>query len=122
MAASFLPATTIMKSVESESERMVAERNVSFVGGCPATAGGQGSRALSAPMREDSPAARITPAKLGARDMSRTIAEREGNVSEPARGNQNWRLLFSMAGSGGEGVPLEFSCSEVFCVALNQLM
>ena len=36
---------------------------------CPAICGGQGSKALSVPMREDSPAARITPAKLGARDM-----------------------------------------------------
>src|ERR1700678_4332247 len=94
MAASFLPATTMMKSVESESERMVAERNVFFVGGCPSTAGGQGRRALSAPMREDSPAARITPAKLDARDMSRTIAERQGNVSESTRGNQSWRSAF----------------------------
>src|SRR6202021_3258251 len=109
MAASFLPATTIMKSVESERERMVAERNVFFVGGWPATAGGQGSRALSAPMREDSPAARITPAMLGARDMSRTIAERQRNVSEPARGNQNWRLLFSVFSLATRGGGVAYS-------------
>src|SRR5258708_10908641 len=58
-----------MKSVESEKEWMAAERNVCAEGGCPAADGGQGSSALSVPMREDSPAARITPAKLGARDM-----------------------------------------------------
>jgi hypothetical protein len=55
--------------VESESDRMAADRKVFFDGGCPAVAGGHGSNALSAPMREDSPAARITPAKLAARDM-----------------------------------------------------
>jgi hypothetical protein len=33
-------------------------------------------------MREDSPAARMTPAKLGDRDMMRTIAEREEKVRE----------------------------------------
>jgi hypothetical protein len=33
-------------------------------------------------MREDSPAARITPAKLTERDMLRTIAESEKKVSE----------------------------------------
>src|SRR5580693_5406473 len=105
MAASFLPATTIMKSVESESERMVAERNVFFVAAWPARAGGQGSRALSAPMREDSPAARITPAKLGARDMSRTIAERQRNVSEPARGNAGKsELAFAVFGDFDGGV------------------
>src|ERR1700687_4114046 len=48
---------------------MAAERNVCPEGGCPAADGGQGSSALSVPMREDSPAARITPAKLGARDI-----------------------------------------------------
>src|ERR1700736_1397193 len=68
-AASFLPATTTMKSVESEKEWMAAERNVRPEDGCPAADGGQASRALSVPMRKDSPAARITPAKLGARDM-----------------------------------------------------
>ena len=40
-----------------------------------AICGGQGSRALSVPMREDSPAARITPAKLGER----------GHVAEDSR-------------------------------------
>src|SRR6185437_4627562 len=49
---------------------MLAERNVSvraMRGSEPC--GGQGSRALSRPMRVDSPAARITPQKLGARVM-----------------------------------------------------
>src|SRR5579863_1821006 len=88
-AASFLPATTMMKSVENESDRMAAERKVPLDGGWPGVVGGQGSRALSAPMRDDSPAARITPAKLGARDMPRTIAERRKNVSEPKRRCRN---------------------------------
>src|ERR1700722_297573 len=121
MAASFLPATTIMKSVESESERIVADRNVSFVRGCPSTAGGQGSNALSAPMREDSPAARITPAKLGARDMSRTIAERQGNVREPG-GDQSLRSLSSTLSAAESKRSSELLGSEFFCVALNQLM
>jgi hypothetical protein len=34
------------------------------------------------PIREDSPAARITPAKLGDRDMLRKIAESAKKVSE----------------------------------------
>src|ERR1700722_7360532 len=57
-----------MKSVEIARDRMAAERNVSF-GPRPLPAGGHGSNALSMPMREDSPAARITPAKLGARTI-----------------------------------------------------
>src|SRR5260221_2475720 len=72
-----------MKSVASVRERIAAERNVSFEGGSPASFGGQGSRALSVPMREESPAARITPAKLGNRAMLRTITESRGKVSEP---------------------------------------
>jgi hypothetical protein len=68
-AASFFPATIKIKSVDSMSDPMAEERNVWFEGACPGTCGGQGSSALSAPMREDSPAARITPAKLGARGM-----------------------------------------------------
>jgi hypothetical protein len=39
--------------------------------------GGQGSSALSRPMREDSPAAKITPAKEADRGMQRTIAENQ---------------------------------------------
>src|SRR5579859_3056791 len=70
------------KSVERVSDRIAAERNVSFEGACPATCGGQGSSALSVPMREDSPAARMTPAKLGERDMLRKIAESGEKVSE----------------------------------------
>jgi hypothetical protein len=38
---------------------------------------------LSMPMREDSPAASISPAKLGERAMLRTIAESQSKVSEP---------------------------------------
>jgi hypothetical protein len=34
-------------------------------------------------MRDDSPAARMTPAKLDARDMMRKIAERTKKVSDP---------------------------------------
>src|SRR3984885_13685959 len=48
---------------------MAQDRNVSLGGGHPLSAGGQDSRALSVPIREDSPAARITPAKLGARTI-----------------------------------------------------
>src|SRR5437879_3589877 len=69
-AASLLPATTTTKSAELR-ERIAAVRNVSLDGDRPGGAGGQGSRAFSVPMREDSPAARISPAKLGARDIER---------------------------------------------------
>jgi hypothetical protein len=40
------------------------DKNVSPDGAWPDDSGGQGSNALSVPMREDSPAARMTPAKL----------------------------------------------------------
>jgi len=38
---------------------------------------------LSLPMREDSPAARMMPAKLADRDMVRKIAESREKVSDP---------------------------------------
>src|SRR5450755_3698655 len=82
-SASFLPPTTTTKSVASSRERIAADRKVSFDGSCPSTCGGQGSSALSVPMREDSPAARMTPAKLGERAMLRKIAESGRKVSEP---------------------------------------
>src|SRR5258707_7547232 len=85
-AASFLPATTRTKSVESEKEWMAEERNVCREGGCPAADGGQGSNALSVPMREDSPAARITPAKLGARDMKSSIGNQVRVIGNQKRG------------------------------------
>jgi hypothetical protein len=50
-------------------ERMAADKNVSPENGMPLATGGQGSSALSDPMREDSPAASITPHQLGARLM-----------------------------------------------------
>jgi hypothetical protein len=55
--------------VASKSDRIAAERNVLLEGACPAVGGGHGSKALSLPIREDSPAARITPPKLAARVM-----------------------------------------------------
>jgi hypothetical protein len=61
---------------------MAAARNVSVGWGWPGNDGGHGNRALSVPIREDSPAARMTPAKLGDRDMKRKIAERGGKVSD----------------------------------------
>src|SRR3954466_7610016 len=65
------------KSVERDNERIAAERKVSFV---PSEEGGHGSSALSLPMRVDSPAAKMTPAKLAERDMLRTITERGKKV------------------------------------------
>jgi hypothetical protein len=64
----FLPATTITISEKALRDSIADERKV-----CPDVAplaGGQGSRALSVPMRDDSPAARITPQKLGAPVMN----------------------------------------------------
>jgi hypothetical protein len=49
---------------------MALDRNVS-ADACPAVVGGHGKRALSRPIRKDSPAARITPAKLAASFMLR---------------------------------------------------
>jgi hypothetical protein len=40
-------------------------------------------------MRDDSPAARMTPAKLTDRDMVRKIAESPENVSDPERQSLN---------------------------------
>src|SRR5437660_3803055 len=88
-AASFCPATTITKSVERARERIAAERKLSDDGTCRSDVGGHGSSALSRPMREDSPAARMTPAKLTDRDMVRTIAESRENVSDPERKSFN---------------------------------
>ena len=59
---------------------MAEERKVSWEETGSAD-GGQGSRAFSRPMREDSPAARMTPAKPGERDMLRKIAESGDKVS-----------------------------------------
>src|ERR1044071_3778155 len=56
----FLPATTTTSSTCGFSISMAPERKVPLP---------HGSRALSEPMREDSPAARMTPAKLGERAM-----------------------------------------------------
>jgi hypothetical protein len=50
---------------------MAAERNVSLDNALPAFKGGHGKSALSVPMREDSPAARMTPPKVEARIMQR---------------------------------------------------
>src|SRR5579864_6020851 len=72
--ASLFPATITTKSVAADKERIADDRKVPLEADC-SEAGGQGSKALSRPMREDSPAARITPAKLGARDMLGNIAE-----------------------------------------------
>src|ERR1700686_2721799 len=68
-AASLFPTTTTAKSVARKNVRIAAERNVSLEGICAAEAGGHGNKALSLPMREESPAARIKPAKLEARVM-----------------------------------------------------
>src|ERR1700686_2224895 len=68
-AASLFPTTTTAKSVARKTVPIAAERNVSLEGICAAEAGGHGNKALSLPMREESPAARIKPAKLGARVM-----------------------------------------------------
>ena len=65
----FFPTTTRTKSVAGERERIAAERNVSPDRALLSVAGGHGSRALSLPMREESPAARIIPAKLAAMVM-----------------------------------------------------
>src|SRR6202167_3220479 len=78
-AASFFPTTPTTKSVAGASERIAAERNVSLHGPCPVASGGHGSKALSRPMREDSPAARITPAKLAAKVMLRRYQGMMGN-------------------------------------------
>src|SRR5271156_4413179 len=78
-AASFFPTTTTTKSVADESERIAAESNVSLEALCPASRGGHGNRALSRPMRDDFPAAWITPAKLAARVMQRRYQGTAGN-------------------------------------------
>src|SRR5712675_3622046 len=107
-AASFLPATTTTKSVESEKEWMAAERNVCPEGGCPAADAGQGSSALSVPMREDSPAARITPAKLGARDIKRLDCRFPSEDWKP--GESDWQSKNVICRLG-----FRFAVSQHFC-------
>src|SRR5579859_7323894 len=58
--AAFSPATTITSSVADCSTWMAAERNVPPC---------QGNSALSRPMRDEAPAARITPANDGERGI-----------------------------------------------------
>ena len=58
----FRPPTTMTRSVLAVSKRIALPRKV------PRR---QGSRALGRPMRDESPAARMTPQKLGARPMVR---------------------------------------------------
>jgi hypothetical protein len=53
--------------------------------------GGQESRALSRPIREDSPAAKTMPAKLAPLGMLRKIAESGKKVSD--RGNCGMLIL-----------------------------
>jgi hypothetical protein len=57
------PTTTSTTSTWEKKRRIAAERKVS-AGAEFAEDGGHGRRALSRPMREDSPAARITPQRL----------------------------------------------------------
>lgn len=65
MLSAFFPATTTTAFVNGRSAIIAAERNVSTAeAAVPGIAGGHGSNALSAPMRVDSPAARITPHRL----------------------------------------------------------
>lgn len=79
---SLYPATTTTKSVDIDSDRIAADRKVSLDREEPSTVGGQVKSALSRPMREDSPAAKINPAKLTDRDMERKITERGEKVSD----------------------------------------
>jgi hypothetical protein len=61
MFSALLPATTMIVSVNGFSAEIAAESRVPVEGVEPAAAGGQGSMALSLPMRLDAPAERITP-------------------------------------------------------------
>jgi hypothetical protein len=60
---------------------MAEDRKLSFEAAPAPGVGGHGSRALSRPILEDSPAAKMMPAKLAARDMVRKIAESWEKVS-----------------------------------------
>jgi hypothetical protein len=64
--STFVPATTTITSVNGLSAAIAAESSVSPLGEAePGAEGGQGSNALSLPMRLDAPAERITPQILG---------------------------------------------------------
>src|SRR5215475_6566272 len=78
----FSPATTRTKSADRVSDLMAEDRKVSFEAAAAPGAGGHGSRALSRPIREDSPAAKMMAAKLAARGMLRKITESRGKVSD----------------------------------------
>jgi len=64
-----VPTTTTTWSVAELKQRIAADKKVSPENGTRFATGGQGNSALSDPMREDSPAANITPHQLGARLM-----------------------------------------------------
>src|SRR5579862_2590023 len=70
ICGTFLPATTITRSEKPCSKSMVAPRKV-FATGVPSATGGQGSSALSRPMRLEKPADRITPQMLGESAIAR---------------------------------------------------
>src|SRR6476469_2772122 len=70
---SFSPTTTMTRSQYVEKARIIAERNVPL----PEVPLGHGSSALSRPMRDDSPAARITPQKSLMFELVRRLAAQQ---------------------------------------------
>jgi hypothetical protein len=68
---------------------MAAERNVSLDSDWLAGDGGHGKRDLSVLMRVDSPAARITAAKLGARDIE--IVDCRFRIADWKPPGRNWQ-------------------------------
>ena len=64
------------------SDLMAEDRKLSFAAATVSGVGGHASRALSRPIREDSPAAKMMPAKPAARGMLRKITESWEKVSD----------------------------------------
>src|SRR5258707_15727117 len=105
---------------------MAAERNVSLDSDGLASDGGHGKRDLSALMRVDSPAARITAAKLGARDMG--IVDCRFRIpigtQREAIGNRKLKIEPQRLRSPSSSVSAARPASgrESCCATLNQLM
>jgi hypothetical protein len=61
MLSALFPATTMTASANGFNARIAADSRVVPTEEVPSAAGGQGSSALSCPMRDEAPAERTTP-------------------------------------------------------------
>src|SRR5215467_2220585 len=90
MLSEFLPATTTTSSARRCSRSICAPKNVCRCDDLPGcTTGGQGSSALSRPMRDDSPAASTTPHRLGERFINSVLPQPASSTDQDPYHTQN---------------------------------